>query len=54
MEAEIVDISSNSSIGDYSVGAGNVYAKVKTKEQVEFMLTTRPYDANRYNLTYAV
>lgn len=54
MEAEIVDISSNSSIGDYSVGAGNAYAKVKTKEQVEFMLTTRPYDANRYNLTYAV
>ncbi|MGN0798479.1 MAG: hypothetical protein ACI4L7_02845 [Christensenellales bacterium] len=54
MEAEIVDISSNSSIGDYSIGTRNVYAKVKTKEQVEFMLTTRPYDANRYNLTYAV
>lgn len=54
MEGEIVDISTNSSIGDYSVGVRNVFARVKAKEQVNFLLTTRPYDASRYDMTYAV
>lgn len=54
MDAEIVDISSNSSIGDYTIGTRNIYAKVKAKEQVNFLLTTRPYDATRYDMTYTV
>ena len=54
MDAEIVDISSNSSIGDYTIGTRNIYAKVKAKEQVNYLLTTRPYDAKRYDMTYTV
>ncbi len=55
LDAEIVDIATNSSIGDYNtVGIGNIYARVKALAQVQFLLTTTPNNTTKYNMTYSV